>query len=87
MSNVANGVKEDEKKDAKTDKEDEKKAEGDKDKPVTDSKDKDGKDERPAPPKRHSLYIKGIPVPTSEDELKALFPDTAKVRLQHTSSN
>lgn len=28
-------------------------------------------------PKRHSLYVKGIPIPTSEDELKGLFGDSA----------
>ena len=77
----ANGVKDEEKKEVKVDKESDNKAEGEKEKQSTDSKDKEGKDERTPPPKRHSLYIKGIPIPTSEDELKALFPDSVKVGL------
>ena len=79
VGNGPNGTKEEAKSDVKVGREDEKKGGGEKEQSASDIKDKDGKDERAPPPKRHSLYIKGIPVPTSEDELKALFPDAAKV--------
>jgi RNA recognition motif-containing protein len=33
------------------------------------------------PPKKHSLFLKSIPIPTSEDEIKALFDHPDKVGL------
>lgn len=30
-------------------------------------------------PQKHSLYLKGLPIPSSEDEIKGLFPDASKV--------
>lgn len=88
-SSAANG----DKKDAK--KEEEKKvaekSADTKPEPVEKAADKSSTDEKTespvvGPPKKNcSLYIKGIPVPTTEEEIKGLFPNPSKVSLPRSS--
>lgn len=64
-----------------TEKEKPKAVDGDKSSDKAASTEKtDNATEPRGPPKRSmSLYIKGIPDPTSEDEIKGLFPNPSKV--------
>lgn len=92
---TANGIKEEkkdnEKKDAEKRDGEKKDSEKEKSKPSDSEKSMDkaastekidvAPESRALPKKTMSLYIKGIPVPTSEDEIKALFPNSSKVRI------